>query len=621
MTGATTFEYSEKPVYEQVTRAINVTVALLGLIILAPLMLGIALAIKVSDPSAPVLYRGRRIGKGGKPYAILKFRTMVPGTEQLVGARLIEQDSPYITPLGRLLRRRKLDELPQLLNVLRGEMNLVGPRPAREVFLDELRQRISGYDRRFLVKPGITGLAQVNGGYYTDPHHKLRYELLYLSRRSVWLDLKLIAATLLIMASRTLTMFGLLFFLLAFVIFVPTTFLPTLHVDLLGFRISVAFLLIACLASAWLARRLLRRGLTLRRTPADKYIVGFVLWAILGALLNPAVPQNLLGVLYLCSGAFVLYFLATQTIERSVTRIRRYMQFLGLITIAVSLWGVLEYVTGRGVSDGGFRVVSTLGDPNVSALYLAIALPVLLYLCLTSRRRLTHLTWRGGALLAGTCVALTFSRSGYLAFAIALLVFLARWHRRLFYGVLAGCGVLLLAAEFGGSARFSLRQMATSPPTQHMLQLYAAALSGSRDELLLGVGWRNWRTAVDGSPTIQDDMPLGPISRPRTLKNMYLTFLTDHGLVGLFFMLLIFVTALKAIYDGSQQIPERSLQILLWAIFSSGLGFMANMLFFDAFYFIAIQATFWSLLGFGMGIALEFGSAARPWYRVWHFQH
>src|SRR5713101_6224212 len=201
------FEYQDRPVYEAITRVINMAAALLGLFCLAPLMLVTALAIKLSNPRAPILYRGRRIGKEGRPYSILKFRTMIPSAEQQVGARLIDKGSPYITQLGRLLRRRKLDELPQFLNVLRGDMNLVGPRPAREVFLEELRQRIPGYDRRFLVRPGITGLAQVNGGYYTDPRNKLRYELLYIKRRSVWLDLKLIVATLLIMASRILTLF------------------------------------------------------------------------------------------------------------------------------------------------------------------------------------------------------------------------------------------------------------------------------------------------------------------------------------------------------------------------------------------------------------------------------
>ncbi len=205
------FEYQEKPIYELVTGTVHVIAAFLGLMLVAPLMLVIAIAVKLSDLHAPVLYRGRRIGKLGKPYTILKFRTMAPGAEQRIGARLIGKNSPQVTALGRLLRKHKLDELPQLVNVLRGEMRLVGPRPTREVFLEELRARIPGYDRRFLVEPGITGLAQVRGGYYTDPKNKLRYESLYMRRQSLWLDLKLVTATLLMLVFRT-SAFRLVFF-------------------------------------------------------------------------------------------------------------------------------------------------------------------------------------------------------------------------------------------------------------------------------------------------------------------------------------------------------------------------------------------------------------------------
>ncbi len=621
MWGGVVVAYTEKRIYDAATRVINVTVALLGLIGLAPLMLVIALAIKLSDPRAPVLYRGRRVGKGGRPFEILKFRTMVPGTEQAIGGRLVERDSTFITPLGRILRRRKLDELPQLFSVLRGDMNLVGPRPTREVFLEELRRRIPGYDRRFLVRPGVTGLAQVNGGYYTDPRNKLRYELLYIMHRSVWLDLKLIAATLLIMASRTLTMFGLLFFLLGFVIFVPTTFLPSLRVTLLGFRVNIAFLFISGVLGGWLARGLFRRGFILRRTPVDKYITGFVLWAILGALLNPNALLNLLGVLYFCSGAFVLYFLASQTIERDTGKVRRYMQGMALITIAVSLWGVLDYAAGGGIDDGNIRAVSTLGDPNVLALYLAMAIPLLLYLRLSSDGRRARIAWTAGALFSTACLILTFSRSGYIAFLTAVLSFFSRWHRQWFFRALAACILLVAVAEVSEIERFSIRSTMTSPQGRRMIQLYASVLSGAKDNLLLGVGWRNWKAVVNRRSSDNGAISLGPVASPRTLKNMYLTLLIEQGLIGLFFMLLIFVAALQAFYRGSYQVQDQSLQILLWAIFSSALGFMANMLFFDSFYFLAVQVTFWFLLGLGIGVVMEFGSQSPRWYRMVAFQH
>ena len=612
----------ERRLYAIATRIINATAALVGLLCLAPLMLLIAALIKLSDPRAPVLYRGARVGKGGTPYMMLKFRTMVPGTEQQVGARLVEQGSHAITPIGRFLRRRKLDELPQLINVLRGEMNLVGPRPTRAVFLDELRQEIPGYDRRFLVPPGITGLAQVRGGYYTDPRNKLSYELLYITHRSLWLDAKLIAATLLILARKALTAFGLLFFILAFVVFVPTTFLPSLHVRLPGgVYVNVAYLLIAALSGGWMIRSILRRGFVLRRTPADRCMLAFVGWAVLGALLNPDVVRNLLGVLYLCSGAFVVYFLATQTVERDIRKVRRYTVRLGLITMVVGLWGVLEYATGGEVRDGELRAASVFGESNVLALFLAMAVPLLLYLRLSSREPGARWFWTAGVAVATVCLGLTFSRSGYLAGATSVLVFLWRWHRRVFYAALVGCALLVVGAELSDHDRLSVRRTAEAPMTARMLKLYGAVVGGAKDELLLGIGWRNWKFALEDTVVAEDVIPLGPVALPRTLKNMYLTILVEHGLIGLFLVLLIFVNVLGPIYEGSRHIADPALQGLLWAIFSSALAFMVNMLFFDSFYFVAVQLSFWLLIGFGVGVAMEFGRALPRRYRVVGFQH
>jgi len=611
------FRYREKPVYEAVNRVINVAVALMTLVALGPLMLAIALLIKLSDPRAGVLYRGRRIGRGGRTFSILKFRTMVPGTEQRLGARLVHGNSPAITPLGRHLRRRKLDELPQLLNVLHGSMNLVGPRPARDVFLAELRQRIPGYERRFLVNPGITGLAQIRGGYYIDPRDKLRYELLYIRHRSVLLDLKLIAATLLILARRMVTTLGVLVFLLTFAMFVPTAFMPRLSRALAG-GVNPVFLLIGFVAVVWLIRNVFHRGLAFRRTPADKYIGAFVLWAILGAFLNPGVWRNLLGVLYFCAGAFALYFLATQAISRDVARIRRHVAVLGLVTVVVSLGGIGQYLVGYGID--GFRVASSLGDPNVLALYLTMAVPLLLYLRSSSVKGASRLFWGAGIVVGATCLILTFSRSGYIAFAIALTVFMAR-HRRALLTMLAGWLVLVLAFQLAGAPRFSSRQIAASSQAQQMIRLYASVLDGPRDTRLLGVGWRNWRAALDTESSVNDEIRLGIVSLPRSLKNMYLTFLVEHGLVGLLFMLLTFVTILQALYRGSRAVTDPLVQPLLWAIFSGALGFLMNLLFFDSFYFVAVQMTFWSLVGFGMGIALEFGPSSRGRYRVQEFHH
>jgi lipopolysaccharide/colanic/teichoic acid biosynthesis glycosyltransferase len=169
--------------------------AAVGMVLIAPVLLGISLLIKLASPG-PVLYRGLRVGKDRHVFTIYKFRTLLMGSEEKIGSRLLtEQDACY-TAIGKFLKRTKLDELPQLFNVLKGEMNLVGPRPIRPIFLERLSHEIPGYDRRFNVKPGMTGLAQVRGGYFTKPKDKLRYELMYMKHQSLAFDLRIMYLTL-----------------------------------------------------------------------------------------------------------------------------------------------------------------------------------------------------------------------------------------------------------------------------------------------------------------------------------------------------------------------------------------------------------------------------------------
>src|SRR5262245_18585578 len=275
--------FSRKPVYEAVSRAMNIVTATIGLLCLAPLIGLVAMAIKLSDLDAPILYRGGRVGKGKQVFQIFKFRTMAVGTEAGGGANLIGRSSQQITLIGRVLRRRKLDELPQLFNILRGDMKLVGPRPVRPIFLQELEQRIEGYDGRFLVAPGLTGLAQTRGGYYTDPRNKLRYERIYLRRRSLLLDLKLILATGLILGSRVLSAALLMLVAVATAFYALSFALPVWPLHFGRINVNLTPLIIAVLTSVVAVRALHRRKYALRKTPADAYIVYFVGWGILGA--------------------------------------------------------------------------------------------------------------------------------------------------------------------------------------------------------------------------------------------------------------------------------------------------------------------------------------------------
>jgi len=175
-------------------RAFDVLFSALALLILSPLMLITAVVVKLTS-RGPVLYRQERMGMDGAVFPILKFRTMRVGSEQ-AGPRMATAGDDRRTPVGALLRRTSLDELPQLFNVLRGDMSLVGPRPERPVFIEEFKRQIPKYHLRHKVKSGITGWAQINGlRGQTSIQKRIEYDLYYIENWSLLLDLKILLRT------------------------------------------------------------------------------------------------------------------------------------------------------------------------------------------------------------------------------------------------------------------------------------------------------------------------------------------------------------------------------------------------------------------------------------------
>jgi exopolysaccharide biosynthesis polyprenyl glycosylphosphotransferase len=164
------------------------------LLLALPLMAITALVIKLTS-RGPVLYRQTRLGRGQRPFTLVKFRTMRTDAEAQGDELLAQQGDERLTGAGAWLRRYRLDELPQLWNVLNGTMSLVGPRPERPGFVQRYLREVPGYAERFSVAPGLTGLAQVNGDYHSSPENKLRYDLAYVANWSVWLDLSILLRT------------------------------------------------------------------------------------------------------------------------------------------------------------------------------------------------------------------------------------------------------------------------------------------------------------------------------------------------------------------------------------------------------------------------------------------
>ncbi len=177
--------------------ALDFCVAVVLMILTAPLVLLAALAVKINS-RGPIFYSQVRVGRGGRLYWIYKLRTMYHNCESMSGAKWSTAGDPRITAVGRFLRRTHIDELPQLWNVLRGDMSLVGPRPERPEFVPQLAQAIGGYRDRLLVRPGVTGLAQVQLPPDTDMNsvrRKLAFDLYYIENAGLLLDLRLIFAT------------------------------------------------------------------------------------------------------------------------------------------------------------------------------------------------------------------------------------------------------------------------------------------------------------------------------------------------------------------------------------------------------------------------------------------
>jgi exopolysaccharide biosynthesis polyprenyl glycosylphosphotransferase len=170
-------------------RIMDVVLSLLACIILSPLMLVIIIAIKVYD-RGPIFYTQERITKDGRPFQIIKFRSMIVESEE-EGARLASVDDERITPVGRILRRSHFDELPQLFNILKGDMSIVGPRPERREIFEQYEESIPEFKFRLKMKAGLTGYAQVYGQYNTVPYDKLKLDLTYIENYSLWLDIKL----------------------------------------------------------------------------------------------------------------------------------------------------------------------------------------------------------------------------------------------------------------------------------------------------------------------------------------------------------------------------------------------------------------------------------------------
>ena len=187
-----------------IKRAIDIVLAGIAFVLALPFMVPVAIAIKLED-RGPALYNQVRTGRFGKPYKVYKFRSMRVDAEKLSGPQLATDHDPRITRVGAFIRATRLDELPQIWNVLNGDMSLVGPRPERPYFVEQFTEKNPEYAYRHNVKPGITGLAQVFAKYNTTPYDKLVYDLMYIENYSLIQDFVIMVQTIKILVTKSAT--------------------------------------------------------------------------------------------------------------------------------------------------------------------------------------------------------------------------------------------------------------------------------------------------------------------------------------------------------------------------------------------------------------------------------
>jgi lipopolysaccharide/colanic/teichoic acid biosynthesis glycosyltransferase/O-antigen ligase len=598
------------------SRVWQVLVAVMGLVLLLPVSIAIALATKLTS-RGPVLYKGTRIGRSMEPFHIYKFRTLLVDAEQRIGARLLTPGDPLYTPVGRFLKRTKLDEIPQLWNVVRGDMNMVGPRPIRPVFLATSMREIRNYAARFVVRPGMTGLAQLRGGYFTHPRDKLRYDVLYIRNRGFWLDLKLVVATFVKLLNRWLTLGLLLGLVFLCASFVPAVFRSPFELDVGGFHLSPFEALGLLLASVALVRQIPAHRLYLYRTPTNTPILCFVVFSLLAGIVGGDVVPRLRDVAYFTASGFLLFFLVVSG-DVTPAFARRATRLVALSAVVVAVVGILDLVLEAhavavpdGVGDGGLpRLVSTLGSPVALAAYLVLGVPLAFVELVCAERREERDFWLICTTLVLVAVLLTQTRLSLLALWLTGAVFAWRVSRRAFRLVIGAALALVGALVLAGALRLSPADIASE--FARRVDVTTATLDEETTSLRGLIGIEPGKGAV--SMVEVGRGPEGGAARAHN-ENMHLTLMLRSGLVGWALMMWVIGAALLGIYRASRAVSDPRLALTLWAIFSSGLGFLVSMGNFNSFYNPTIQILFWGLLGIGTGIATHFGGR-RPRFNV-----
>ena len=612
----TNISVDSKPIYTLVTSTYNVLGALLGLLLLSPLMIFIAIAVKLTS-SGPAFYRGARVGKNEATFHIFKFRTMKVGSEAKIGQRLVQQDEDHFTPIGQFLRKYRLDELPQLFNVLFCDMNLVGPRPVRPIFLEEHKANVPGYSRRFLVRPGITGQAQVRGGYYTSARHKLFYEMLHISRRTVIFDLQLIVLTFARVMTRIFTTTLLLCWLLIMVIVAPPEFTAAMTVTIGSFTVNILYLVPTLIAVAHLSqRRLEHRRVVAMRTPSDFPLIGFLLWSLMIVPLSPMPLEALRGVgWWLCNGIVVFYLVMN---SRMVTDRRGAL--IAVLVAGTTAMGLFE-LGPRAVewvntgSIGG--LVGPLFSPTLMSAAVIIALPLAVTRALSDEDGWARRLYRVGTICLFLIAVLTLSRAGILTTGLVLTIILWRRARLLTFVSLSSLTLIIVLLGASGDERMHPRAAWNdfSRVTARQITVLDAVIEDDATTTVhnyTGVGGRVMarmsRRSADKRPRLY-------------FSNMFLTVLVDFGPLGALLFILFILRSHIYVFRQVGRLQDESARADLLATGAGTLGCTLLFVVSDTLSELPLMLTYFAALGLGVGIAAHFGPDPLRVLRIIQYRH
>ncbi len=593
-----------------------------GLLVLLPVLVLVAVAVKLTS-RGPIFYRGERVGKGERIFHIYKFRTLQVDAEKKIGARLLTEGDSVYTPIGKFLKKWKLDELPQLFNVIQGDMSLVGPRPVRPIFLDRFKREIPGYARRFQVRPGATGLAQLRGGYWTEPRNKLRYEVVYIRHQSLLLDLKLMALTFVKIFNRFVTASVIMAALFIFASFFPAGLQPWLYVSVRGVKVNLLYLAIVVFGLWIVGKKTYGHKLYLYRSRVYLPMAAFAVVGVVSAALSADPETALRGTgYYLVTGFLVTLTLLNARLTGEFGRSAATLA--GLACFALSLLGLFELAVmkqsalaaGAAGTDGvrvpsSWAIKATFAKSDVLAAYLVLGFPLLLCQLVNSRTRNWRDFWLVATTVSFTSILLTQDFLGLLALLIACAVFLTYASSRTVPLVI--CVFLIPMLVIGAWDRSATLARTYEPIRDKLSKEVRVLRAAPLHQILVGSGPRS----LDPHPG-QDIAPRRDQARVAA-DNAHLSLILEMGILGWLLMLAILGAALSGVYQGMQRARDPYQRSLLCAIFASAVGFLISMTGVNVFFQISLQVFFWGLIGLGLGLAIRVTGTGGRLINIWRF--